>query len=238
MNDLIRIAVVDDEEVFVSLISNKIRLFLQNKGTAFELQTFTSGSSLLEDSGASQYDLVFLDIEMPDVTGLDIARTLRRKQTSTEMIFVTNKDDLVYDTIRYTPFRFIRKQRFELEFDEALENYLVQRRNRKATCFFSTEHGKKPVNVISLVYIEVQSHKLTVHLQDGSFTANGNLGDVEKSIAQYGFIRIHNSFLVNFRYINLINQKTVTLDDGTALPMSRGRLETVKMDLMRFSRRL
>ena len=78
MDDLIRIAVVDDEEVFVSLISNKIRLFLQNEGTAFELQTFTSGSSLLEDSGASQYDLVFLDIEMPDVTGLDIARTLRR----------------------------------------------------------------------------------------------------------------------------------------------------------------
>ncbi len=236
MENMIRIAVVDDEEVFVQTIANRIRVILNNANVNFELQSFTNGTALLEKCNCSHFNLVFLDIDMPEVTGIDIAQKIRMKQSDTEMVFVTNKDDLVYDAIRYTPFRFIRKSRFEMEIEEALENYLAKRQNQKISYLFSTEQGKRPINVIGVLYIEVQSHKLTIHQQEGVFIANGNLSDVEKEITKYGFIRIHKSFLVNFRCINLINQREVILDDGTALPLSRGKLEIAKMELMRFLR--
>lgn len=117
-------------------------------------------------------------------------------------------------------------------------SYFIKRNHQKAIYFFSTEQGKKPINIVDIVYIDVKSHKLTVHQQDGIFSANGNLCDIEKEISQYGFIKIHKSYLVNFRYINLIHQKEVILDDGNILPLSRGKLETAKMELMRFSREM
>ena len=236
--DEIRIAVVDDEKIFADLISNRLHTFLKNKNVLFGIDIFTSGMSFLSACSSLSYDLVYLDIDMPEITGLDIAQKLRMKRSEIEVIFITNKDDLVYDTIRYTPFRFIRKSRFELEFEEAIEQYLSKREAQKALFFFSTEQGKRPINVVLVSYIEVQSHKLTLHLPDETIFANGNLSDIEKKIQHLGFIRIHSSYLVNFRYIDLIDHKSVILDDKTVLPLSRGRSESTKMALIQFSRRL
>lgn len=238
MEAMIRIAVVDDEDVFEKMVSERIRDYLQDKPFGLEIRTFRDGAAFLAKCRTETFDLVFLDIDMPQLTGIEIAQRLRMKQADTELVFVSNKEELVYETFQYTPFRFIRKSRFELEIGEALECYLIKRRNQSMMYGFSTEQGSKLVNAIAVRYIEVRSHKLTVHLQETAFTANGNLSDVEKEIGQCGFIRIHKSFLVNFRSIDLINHREVLLDDGRSLPLSRGRQEAVKLALMRFSRGL
>ncbi len=238
MKNTISIAVVDDEKVYEEIVSTKVSAYLQDQQFAFEVHTFSDGTAFLEKCHTEQFDMVFLDIDMPEISGIEVAQRLRLKHADAEIVFVSNKEELVYETIQYTPFRFIRKSRFEMEIDEALECYLVKRRTRGLMCDFSTEQGRKVVNAISINYIEVRSHKLTVHLQDTSFNANGNLSDVEKEIAQCGFIRIHKSFLVNFRCIDLINHKEVLLDDGSMLPLSRGKQEAVQLELMRFSRGL
>lgn len=237
MEHPIRIAVVDDEDAFAQRLKARITAFLTQQQIPAEVTVFTSGRAMLESCADTQYDLIFLDIDMPEITGLDIARKLRIQEADTEMIFITNYDDLVYDTIRYTPFRFIRKSRLAIEFEEALQAFLAKMHSRTTMYLFQTEQGKRPVHAASIVYIEVQSHRLTVHLPEEAFLAGGNLSDVEKDISRHGFIRIHKSYLVNFRYISLINQKNVILDDGTALPLSRGKLASVKTELMRFSRR-
>ncbi len=236
MSDLIEIAVVDDEKLFVQVVEKRINNYLMHMNIEFNISLFTDGTQFIEACNNTYFDLIFLDIDMPEVTGLDIAHKLRMRQLESEMVFITNKDELVYDTIRYAPFRFIRKSRFEVEFEESLHTFLEKRKNSQASYLFSTDDGKKPVNVITILYIEVQSHKMKVHFKDYVLAANGNLSDVEKSIINYGFIRIHKSYLVNFRYINLINQKSVILDDGSILPLSRGKLEMAKKELMRLSR--
>ncbi len=237
MEHPIRIAVVDDETAFAQSLKTRIAAFLTQQQIPAEVTVFTSGSALLESCADTQYDLIFLDIDIPDVTGLDIARMLRMKDTPAELIFITNYDNLVYDTIRYTPFRFIRKSRLAAEFEEALQAFLAKMHSQTTMYLFQTEQGKRPVHAASIVYIEVQSHRLTVHLPEEAFLAGGNLSDVEAVFAEHGFLRIHKSYLVNFRYISRISYKEVVLDDGTALPLSRGKLASVKKELMRFSRR-
>lgn len=236
MEQHIRIAAVDDEPIFTAMVKETIETHMKNAGEDYEMQTFSGGNKLLSSDREKPFDLVLLDIDMPEITGIEIARKLRTKQKDTAIIFITNKDELVYETIRYTPFRFIRKSRFAEEIGEALENYLRKRRDQRAVYFFSVDEGKRPVNVVSLIYAEVQSHKLTVHCEEESFEANGNLSDVEKAVAGYGFVRIHKSYLVNLRYITLIRKNEIILDDGTSLPLSRRKLESVKMELVRFAR--
>lgn len=235
---MIRIAIVDDEKAMVEMINREIKSALISFNIQCEISQFTDGNVFFQSCIESRYDLVLLDIDMPQISGIDIAQKIRTKQTDTEIIFVTNRDELVYDTIKYTPFRFIRKFRFDMEISEALESFLKKVESNKKTKLFSTEHGKKVVAITDILYIEVGSHKLTVYMQQECFVANGNLKDLEKEISQYGFIRIHQGYLVNFRCINIIGQKDVVLDDGTKLPLSRKRIEESKSKLMRYSREL
>lgn len=235
---MIEIAILDDEEIFVKLIQKKVLEVLGHLHVESKIFTFTDSVEMLHESTRHHFDLLFLDIDMPNITGLDIAHKLRMKNIDTEVIFVTNKDELVYDTFKYGPFRFIRKSRFDSEIEEALQNFVKKVNHKKISIFLSTENGKKPVKVLDIMYIEVQSHKLTVHMSNSIISANGNLNDIESEILKYGFIRIHKSYLVNYRPISFIHQKEVILDDGTSLPISRRKFEYAQDELMRFSREL
>lgn len=235
---MIEIAIVDDEEIFVKLIQKKVLEVLGHLHVESKIFTFTDSVEMLHESTRHHFNLLFLDIDMPNITGLDIARKLRMKNIETEVIFVTNKDELVYDTFKYGPFRFIRKSRFDSEMEEAIQNFVKKVNHQKISIFLSTENGKKPVKVLDILYIEVQSHKLTVHMSNSIISANGNLNDIESEIMSYGFIRIHKSYLVNYRAISFIHQKEIILDDGTSLPLSRRKFEYTQNEMMRFSREL
>lgn len=235
---MIIVAIVDDEKIILQEIYKKISKILAHKECEFKILSFSNGKSLLEFCNINKVDLIFLDIDMPDVNGIDVARKLRNHNNSAEIIFVTNKDEMVYEAIKYAPFRFIRKIKFDNEIEEAINYYFYKSSMLNKKIVFSTENGKKIKSVSEIVYVEVQSHKLTVHTKNTLFEANGNLNSIENIISNDGFIRIHKSYLVNFRYMDLIRQKFIILDDGTELPLSRGKADEVKRKLMKFSREM
>lgn len=235
---MIQIAVVDDEPLIIDMISEKVSDILNKHKIDYEVLTFTDGKSLIKSFEQRGFNLIILDIDMPDITGIDIAKKIRSYSESTTIIFVTNKDEMVYEAIKFVPFRFIRKTNFEAEIHEAIESFLEKNTRKKEVLMFSTENGKKNLPVSNIIFIEVDSHKLTVHTKSGWLEANGTLKDIELQGRDYGFIRIHQSYLVNFRFITVINHKGVKLDSGELLPLGRGKYENVKMELMRFSREL
>lgn len=175
-------------------------------------------------------------VDDEEIIGMTIARRIRMQEESLEIVFITNKDELVYDAIKVVPFRFIRKSRFDEEIQEALHEFIAKSNSRKSFYTFLTSNGEKTVQPVRIRYIEVSSHKLSIHLLNESFVTNGNLKDIEESFYTYGFIKIHQSFLVNFRFINYIKRNEVILDNGTTLPLSRSRYEQTKFEYMRLSR--
>ena len=232
---MLEIAIVDDEELFVKMLQKKVMGILESLKVESNIYTFTDGAKMLHESTIRHFDLLLLDIDMPDISGVDIAHKLRMRNIDTEIIFVTNKDDLVYDSLKYEPFRFIRKSRFDVEMDEAIQTFVKKVKHKQVSVFFSTDNGKMPIKVLDIIYVEVQSHKLTIYTSKGTVSANGNLNDIESEIKKYGFIRIHKSYLVNFRAINYIHYNEVIIDNGTALPISRRKLEYTQNELMSFS---
>ena len=235
---MIRIAVVDDEPLIIDMISEKVSDILNKHKINYEVLTFTDGKSLIKSFEWHRFNLIILDIDMHDITGIDVAKKIRSYSESTTIIFVTNKDEMVYEAIKFVPYRFIRKTKFEAEIHEAIESFLEKNARKKEVLIFSTENGKKTLPVSNVIFIEVDSHKLTIHMKSGMLEANGTLKDIELQGRDYGFIRIHQSYLVNFRFITVINHKGVNLDSGELLPLGKGKYENVKMELMRFSREL
>lgn len=233
---MIKIAVVDDEPIMVSFIHKKIEGILNDFKIEFEVYDFTNGKSALKDIIAKSFDLVFLDIDMPDVSGMDIANRIRLLDCKSEIVFITHKEDLVYDAVKLSPFRFIRKSQFEEEIYEALDKFVEKMNDSKSTYMFNSTEGKVTVQLIRIRYIEVSSHKLFINGVNRSFIVNGNLKDVEELFYRFGFIKIHQSYLVNYRYINLIKRKEVVLDNELSLPLSKSNYENVKIEYMRLSR--
>ena len=140
---MIRIAVVDDEQIILNSIHKKIEKILYDLNAEFEIQDFTSGKTALKEITEKGFDVIFLDIDMPDVSGMTIAKKIRMQEENIEIVFITNKDELVYDAIKVVPFRFIRKSRFDEEIQEALHEFIAKLNNKKYSIYSQHQMGKR-----------------------------------------------------------------------------------------------
>lgn len=236
---MIRIAIVDDEEIILNCMRRKIINLFERMNIENEIYSFVNGDILIKECNEKHFDIIFLDIDMPDVSGIDIARKLRIKGSKVDIIFVTNKEDMVYESIKFSPFRFIRKSKFDSEIEEAIDEFINKISQKTVLKTFSTDNGKKTIDIEKIVSVEVQSHKLIIVMENKNenFIANGNLKDIEPELIQNGFIKIHQSYIVNYRYINLIKPKEIVMDNGDILPLSRSRYKSTQIEFMKLSRR-
>lgn len=232
---MFQIAVCDDEPLILRQLCQTIASLISQHTADFSVLDFAGGDELMKACRKTTPDLIFLDIDMPHTNGMEIAQTLRKPHAQTEIIFVTNRDELVYESLRYAPFRFIRKSRFDGEIEEALTGVFEKLKEKKKTIVFQTDEGRKTEIINNIMYAEVYGHKLVVHLSDETkYEANGNLKQIEQTLLPLHFIRIHKSYLVSCRYIDFVQTKAVRLDNGEMLPLSRGKGEEVKLELLRY----
>ena len=235
---MINIAIVDDDTDYLRIINEKLVDILDKINyDQYEIKTYTDGIQLIEST--DKFDLLLLDIDMPTIDGFNLAEKLSTSnspQDNATIIYISTYDNLVYESFKYSPLRFIRKNRINEELSEAIQAFLNKKQYTGYPLMFSTDLGKRSIPVNDIVYIEVQSHKLYVHEKEKLTIANGNLKDVEEQLHTYGFIKTHQSFLVNFRFINFIKHSEVILDNGTSIPLSRGRYEYVKKDYIVLTR--
>jgi len=231
-----KIAICDDEQVIVNRLKQYVSDFFKKKEIEIELHTYNDGNILLADSEKILFDVLLLDIEMPSISGMEIADSIREENEYVNIIFITNRDDLVYDSLKFTPLRFIRKSRLENELDEALITLVKKVESKNIYYDFITDEGKINLNISEILYIEVYDHKLVIRLKDRAIDTKGSLNKLEKELKNKGFIRIHRCYLINFRYIYSINTKDVILDDKTSLPLSRYKLNETKLKFQMLTR--
>ncbi len=226
---MIRAAICDDEANFLDHIHERITEEFRNRGAEFGVDVFSSGEKFLEAHREHPYDVVFLDIDMPQTGGFEVAE--RINTLSTLIVFVTSHDELVYSSFKFQPFRFIRKSYLDQELPEIIDAVISEIAKRAAEKKFTlrAKNGDVVIDLRSLEYIEIYGHWLLVHVKDGEpLECYGSLSDLEKELLRYDFVRTHKSYLVNCACIYSIEKNQVILDDKTAIPLSRYKSETVK----------
>lgn len=223
-----RIAICDDEPDFTERMRTQVESGLAACGEKADISIYQEGEAFCSSDAA--YDAVFLDIDMPQMNGFDIAEEMNRRGNSF-LIFVTMHDELVYSSIRFQPFRFIRKSHLEEELPEVLKDlYSAVCKRRAGQKFaFQTRESTVFLDVGSITYIEIYGHWLHVRTEDGwEVECYGSLLKLEKELAPFAFIRTHKSYLVNCKYIYAMEKGQCILDDGTKILLSRHRTEEVR----------
>lgn len=232
------IAICDDSREELMYVYKIIEKALSQYKITCQFQVYTSASKMLEDNYSKPFDAIFLDLDMPEIDGMDVAAKINKINESTEIIFVTNHDELVYKAYRFKALGFIRKKYLNAEINEILEILINTINSRQKYLIFCDSGVDKKYKVQDIIYMHSDDHYVDIISLDDKCSVRDSLNNIEKSYSQYGFIRIHSRYLVNFRYIYSIEKNTIVLNGKQQLPMSRNRVSAVKELLQFYSRRL
>ena len=238
MPNLINIAIVDDDEGELHYIEKTVTHAFQKLNITYTVQTFQSARAMLQHQKTQPFDAVFLDIDMPDVNGMDAAEELDRLEHGTEIVFVTNHDELVYKAYHFKAIGFIRKKHMDSEMDEIIE-VLISILSRKRKHLTFQDAGKIiRIRLDDIIFIHSDDHYAEVFTVHNKEVIRESLNTIESSYGSFGLIRIHMRYLVNYKYIYSIEKKTITLQDRQQLPLSRSRSGTVKELFQMYARRI
>lgn len=232
----LRVAVCDDDEAALSIIASSLKDVFASHGVDATTSLFSSAEELSRVMATRRFDLLLLDIDMPGVDGITFAKHLREQRDKVDIMYISNREDRVFDSLRVSPVGFIRKSRFLEDMSEVVGTYLLARKDRRnrSVVVLRDHDSVYPVQVNKIIYIEGRRKQQIVHVKDNPNTIalTRTMGGLEEELKGEGFIRIHKGYLVNYLFIEVINEGDVVLTDGTRLPVSRRKEREVKDRLL------
>lgn len=239
---MIRIAVCDDDSVMLERIGAAITESFRANGQETRMEIFSSGAELLCAFGKSPFDALFLDIRMPDMSGFDVAREIRKISENVYIIFITTESALVYDSFEFQPFNFIPKSSSE-ETERKITN--VVNALAKRFLAFKTITVKLPYSE----EISFSLRDLICLKSSGNYTEyvlsarepvriRRKLDEALDEIGAELLLRPHKSFAVNLSFIKKISfpKLTVYLKDNTEIPISKANKSAVEEQYGRWLR--
>jgi len=232
MDKTLRIALCDDDAPFRRSLRELLDTCMQTQeGIEGVLSECGSGRELLSRMGRQSFDLIFLDIDMPGTDGILLGKQLRSHGCQTDIIYVSNLDERVYEIFDVHPWSFVRKSRYRQELPGILREYIRQRQKRNASLMLQDGEGRlQTFYPEDITYVEAmgKQQKLRLFSRNEPVFVRSSLMELEQQMLPLGFIRIHKGFLVNFRSIRKITSRSVLLDTGENLPIGRDRLKAAR----------
>lgn len=223
-----RIAICDDEEKF--RIQEKNLIDKLSASLDVVVDAFADGRDLLKRFDASPYDLVFLDIEMPVMDGITLAREIRSRTEQVQIVFLTGHVEYAIEGYEVNALRYLTKPVNEEKLKEVLR--FVMDKNTQGRQLILREDGEDLIlNLTDVYYMEAQNQYVMIYASDGEHLIRANIGDFEEQLKNDGFYRIHRGFLVSLARIKKMQKGEVLLDAGSktvTLPVSRSNIRPLK----------
>ncbi|NEG90054.1 LytR/AlgR family response regulator transcription factor [Bifidobacterium aerophilum] len=225
------VAVVeDDENAAVKLRACLGQYESEHPGVRFEVTVFREPTSFLEPYRAN-WDIVFMDIEMPNMDGMEAARRLRDLDAETILIFVTNMAQFAAKGYEVDALDYIIKPFSYPDFQRKLSR-AVRLCERESDAIAIAQRGvTQRIRLRDISHVEVRGRNLDYHTEGGVITASGSLKELEATLRPHGFVRCGNPYLVNQRYITAVKGQSVLLEGGVELPIGRAYRKQFLTDL-------
>ncbi|UWO24726.1 LytR/AlgR family response regulator transcription factor [Marvinbryantia formatexigens] len=219
---MLNIAIVEDSEASAKRLTEFLERFSEESKETLQYMHFTGIEPFLE-SYHFQFDIVFLDIELPDGNGMEAAKKLREKDPLVVLIFITHLMQYAVNGYEVDALDYIvkplRYPTFALKMKRAIRECGHVREDE---VMLELKEYSIRLSVSSIKYIEIYKHHIIYHTENGDYETYGVLRQIEKLLPEKEFFRLGSSYIVNFRHIERITGQYVTVD-GKELPVSRLR---------------
>ncbi len=233
---MISIAVCDDELLECFSISAKIRTCMDEMGILCNIEQFQSGKALLESLG--RFDLIFLDILMEGMDGMETARRCRELAYEKILVFLSSSRKYVFEAYDVEAFHYLVKPVDQ----EKLKNILrrAAEKGRELSqdyIVISRERQKRKLFLDMVRYFEIRGRQIDVHEEKGIFTYYEQMGVLEKQLQGKGFFRCHKSYLLNLKYVEGYNRQEAILDNGERIIIAKRRYEEFCQAILAYMRK-
>lgn len=225
-----KICICDDDKLFHKEIKKFLLPFF-GQSNAPTIKDCYSGEELISQSISSDsFDIVFLDIEMGDINGLEAADEIRKFSPETIIIFVSNHRNYVFDAFRCEALHYILKPIIQTEFDDVFNRALNKYRLHNESFPVKWNHSRANPRISDIVYIEAFKRRLIIHTTQNTYDHIGKLTDAYNQLKSHGFIIVHQSFIVNMHFIKSFSKDEIVLQNGHTVMVSvRKRAEALEM---------
>ena len=235
---MIRIAVVEDNEIDKSLLKECIDKYSAERGVEFDIRYFGDGIDFIEDFRGGMFDIVFMDIELPRYDGMSAAERLRQTDKEVRLVFVTNSAKYAIKGYEVDAMYYFLKPLKYFSFAAKLDKIVLSLQKYRETVTIKTlNRGIARVAIDDIFYIEVFGNRLTYHTKSGEYEERKPMKAVEGALSQYGFSRCNNYCLVNLRYVSEAKQNTVIVNN-VEFDISRSRKKLFLNELTAFAWRI
>lgn len=236
---MFRIAICDDEQVICSQIENFIVKYAAESNEKIDTQVFYSGEELIKFLEMGQdFDLIFLDIELKLINGVEVGRKIREEMDNqiVQIVYVSGKDNYYKDLFDVRPMHFLHKPVDAVEIINDVR--LAMRLTEKLGGVFIYKRGhevfRKPVK--NILYFESSNREVKMVTSEGEEIFYGKLAEVYDQVAKYHFMFIHKSYIVNYFYITKFRYEEVTMSNMEVLPISQARRKATRELQVKFEK--
>lgn len=226
------IYICDDEATILESITATIHNIMPDDN----IQSFTSGAELLKSLQDTICDILFLDIDMPDLSGMDIVNRMGALEHKPLIVFVTSHDELVYESMQYHPFGFIRKSYFQAEIEKVLADCKEELRSKQKHFHFKSSGEDIRLLLSEIMYFEADGNYLIVYTGSDAYRFRSTVTTIENSLMSSGFVRTHKGFLVNVQAVKILGKEELELINGTMIPIGKSYSDTTKKKILSFMR--
>ncbi len=215
-----RIGIVEDDNTYRGMLADFVRQYGEEQNIAFEVSLFTDGLEMITDY-KPEYDIILLDIEMPNLDGMQTAQQIRAKDADVVLIFVTNMTQYAIHGYSVRAFDYVLKPisyyQFSVKLARAID-LVNQRASGQITLMLAD--GMVRLKTRQIYYVDIQNRQLHYHTELGEFVIRGTLQSAEDELSKYHFVRCNHWYLVNLAHVDQVREDTAVVA-GNELEISR-----------------
>lgn len=234
---MIRIAVVDDDKT----IFNQIHQYISEAfGEEIKVEKYESSTAFFTDSDNLKYNMIFLDIDMPEINGFELAEMLKNVKPDITIVFVSHLEHLVFQSFQFRPFGFVRKSCLKEDITFVITDYRKELIKNRDVYILKTQDSERSVPLSNIMYFESMKHAIYVQTVEEKYKIKRereyelSMKTLSEQFEPKGFIRVHKSFLVNYRHIYIIRRDCVVLKNHMSININPHKFNEIKSAYQRF----
>lgn len=210
----LKVCIVEDEEKASDELISLLNRYQKEKEIEIETFKYSLPIQFLEEYKGG-YDILFFDIEMPQMDGMKLAEKLRNIDKDTTLIFVTNLSQYAIRGYDYQAYSFIVKPvKYELlETKLDLLIPVLKRKKETKKIIINTKNGVVAIHIEDIIYLEVNNHTMTYHLEKDTYDTLESMKSVANKLKEFGFSLVNQSYLLNLKYVTKITKESVFINE-------------------------
>lgn len=237
---MIHIAICDDDRPLTGIVEQLLLRIAAEHAITVRCEVFFDGASLLRAVTEQQmcFDLIYLDIEMADMNGIQTALTLREKELPALIVYMSGHEEYLKELFCTEPFRFLSKPIDETAFCSVFLAACERIRKRSGYFTFFCKRARHRIPFDRIAYFESNGRLISIYLSGKEAVQTdsrpdqfyGKMNDIEEQVTSMNgrFLRVHQSFLVNFDYIKMLSSTEIEMLDGRKIQISEDRRKKVR----------